>query len=209
MVDLDALQHEPEINHYFDDVLTDGVLTASDWSTSTSSTVSEGAPFQKASLTSAKIPSFINVMTEPCETPTNLPAVLLALHALDEEIILRNISVDEFYKEQNSSSPLLSKNSPLLAHVDGGALATTCHLLYYIYCYHEYTAEEAKRVPRLKVADDTLHRPIGEGYLKVPCKGTPPYRFVKTFYTPPIPATIVSPDALGSDLGLQRLSHVL
>jgi len=35
------------------------------------------------------------------------------------------------------------------------------------------------------------------GYLKIPCDGSPSFRFVRSYYTPQIPATILSPDALG------------
>ena len=53
------------------------------------------------------------------------------------------------------------------------------------------------------MADDTIHIPTGIGYLKVPCSHSGKYKFVRTCYTPEIPATILSPDAMGQELDCQ------
>jgi len=48
----------------------------------------------------------------------------------------------------------------------------------------------------LQVTDDTPHHPTGIGYLKVPIVEPPGYADVQTFYTPSLPAMIISPTSI-------------
>ena len=67
----------------------------------------------------------------------------------------------------------LSPLQPPHGHVDGGARATTCDHQDYLWGYHAYTPEELQSVPYLKVADATLHQPVGYGYLKFSLSSLP------------------------------------
>ena len=63
--------------------------------------------------------------------------------------------------------------------------------------------KERSKTARLKVADDTTHVPTGIGCLKVPCSQAGMHKFVRTYCTPEIPATILSPDAMGQEMDCQ------
>ena len=140
------------------------------------------------------------------------PSVIQALHKSREDILTLGISAIDYYESLSLEVSALSKAVPPKAHVDGGALATTCNRLNYIWCYHELTREERKKVSRLRVADDTIHVPTGVGFLKVPCRTEPGYLFVPTFFTPEIPATILSPHAVCKTLactGYETYSNIV
>jgi len=81
--------------------------------------------------------------------------------------------------------------------MDGGAQASMTDRLDYLFYYCSLPTKSAT----LKVADNTPHYPIGSGYLHVAAHTAAGYIMVPTFYTPTLPATIVSPSDLGSKLG--------
>jgi len=130
----------------------------------------------------------------------DLPPVIQALHQARNDIQALDILAVDYYNDLRISSVLLSPDLPPRSHCDGGALATISDSLKYFWNYHEFTPEERVQQPRLKVADATLHTPVGIGYLKIPCRQAPGYVFVIAFYILTIPATILSPDSLGRDL---------
>jgi len=76
--------------------------------------------------------------------------------------------------------------------MDGGAQASTTDCLDYLFHYRSLPAKSAT----LKVADNTLHYLIGSGYLRVAAHTAAGFIMVLTFYTPTLPATIVSPNDL-------------
>ena len=76
VVDLDFLKHDPDVEAFLDDGLSDDILSLPG-STASDSTISDGAPFQIPSLLSAKIPHFVNVVSTPQEFA--IPEPLLAL----------------------------------------------------------------------------------------------------------------------------------
>jgi len=115
-----------------------------------------------------------------------------ALHALDLHLSETKISHSEFYSAQQSV-----QGTSLRGHMDGGAQASTTDCLDYLFHYRSLPAKSAT----LKVADNTPHYPIGSGYLRVAAYTVSGYIMVPTFYTPTLPATIVSPSDLGSKLG--------
>ena len=157
----------------------------------------------------AIISDFMDVInTEPRPTPS----VLGALNRASRDIQELGISVVDYYKDLEVQSVHLSSKVPPKGHVDGGALATTCNRLEYIWCYRKFSVEERRHVARLKVADDSIHVPTGIGYLKVPCTTSPGYMFVETFYTPEIPATILSPHMMAKVLscrGYETFSNIV
>lgn len=78
---------------------------------------------------------------------------------------------------------------------DGGALATTTDRCEYLWSYHAFTEDKLLMVPSLQVADDSAYKPTGVGYLAVPASGGDyTHHFVRSYYTPEIPATIISPE---------------
>ena len=150
------------------------------------------------SLCPVELPDFADI------APTSVapsPSVLQALHKSTEDVQSMGISAVQYYKDLEVQSVHLSKAIPPKGHVDGGALATTTNRLQYIWSYHEFTSAERKKVSRLRVADDTIHVPTGMGYLKVPCRTAPGFLFVRTFFTPEIPATILSPHEMCKTMG--------
>jgi len=80
--------------------------------------------------------------------------------------------------------------------MDAGSMASTTDRLDFLSNFqslHDTT-------PTLRVADDTPHYPTGIGFLKVPTIDPPGYASVQTFYTPSLPATILSPTSIASNL---------
>ena len=86
------------------------------------------------------------------------------------------------------------------AHIDSGSMAASTHQLDLLYYYHEYTTPESKTVPLLCVADAESYHPHGISLLRVPTTSKN-FVFVPTYYTPDIPATILSPDAAAQAYG--------
>ena len=137
---------------------------------------------------------------KPLPTP---PSVVEALHRFKADIKELKIAAVDYYEYLQVSTVELSPSMPPRGHIDGGALASTTNCKEYLWSYRQYTDDEHSQVTRLKVADDTVHIPTGIGYLKVPCSRSGMHKFVRTYYTPEIPATILSPDAMGRELDCQ------
>jgi len=114
-----------------------------------------------------------------------------ALHALDLHLCQTQSSWLQFYA-------MLSDNMEheLCGHMDGGAQASTTNHLEYLFHYHLL----GKNSTTLKVADDTPHYPVGLGFLRITADTDLRYVMVPTFYTPTLPATIISPSNLGSKM---------
>ncbi len=150
------------------------------------------------SISSVKVPDFVDVVPDTSIIPTP-PTVLTALHQLDEDLLTLDISAVDYYQELRISSVELSESLPPRGHVDGGALASTTDRKEYLWSYRKFDEAARSRCPRLRVADDTVHIPSGIGYSCIPrldgCRV-----FVPTYFTPKIPATIISPHALGKAL---------
>ena len=70
-----------------------------------------------------------------------------------------------------------------------------------MWSYRDFSDDELSSVPHLRIADDTTHRPTGIGYICIPQSKTRGSKFVRSYYTPEIAATVVSPDAFGKDMG--------
>ena len=202
-MDLDAFAHDPAVEESLRSTASTELGTESDDSSlsvpdlasttsSNSSTSSLDMDKPSISLCPAKVPAFIEIAPE---VPAP-PAVLNALHRFKADVLELGISAIDFYQDLRVSSIHLSDSVPPKGHVDGGALATTTDRLEYIWSYREYQSDELPQVTRLRVADDTIHVPRGAGYLKVPCTTNPGFMFVRCFYTPQIPATILSPNAI-------------
>ena len=137
-----------------------------------------------------------------------LPEAIQAIYMLQHQLAHSHVSAIEFYSMVRAREPLLHAALPPRAHVDGGAMGATAATLLYLWYYRPLTSEELAVIPRFKVADGSLHLPVGVGFLKVPLQ--PPYSFVfvKTYYTPGIPATIISPHAMATALGCQGYTAV-
>ena len=176
------------------------LLEARSQSSSEASSLSDASEYRRLKQ-SVKVPTFGEVTPT---VSTASPALLSALYCLSDDLAVRKVSVNEYYQELRVSEVTLHGDLPPRAHVDGGALATTTNACEYIWSYHQYDEEERRRVTRLRVADDTIHIPSGRGYLKVPCNETPGFLFVECYYTPEIPATILSPNALAKSFDCSK-----
>ena len=149
---------------------------------------------KSARTASLGIPDFVDVAHVE-SSPT--PSILDALHRSTVEIRSLGMSVEDYYNSLATHSVHLSSALAPRGHVDGGAMATTTNRLEYLWSYHAFSDEDRDtRVTRLKVADDTIHIPTGCGFLKIPCESGPGFMFVEAYFTPEIPATLVSPDAI-------------
>ena len=169
---------------------------------SLATTVTTGSDISSASTLralprTAEIPSFDEIASIGISAP---PELVRALHQMAHDIRTLDISVVDYYQNIRTQEIMLMDAVPPRGHVDGGALASTTDALDYLWSYHKYSRRERESVTRLKVADDTIHIPEGFGYLKVPCTERPGYLFVRGYYTPGIPATILSPDAIARAL---------
>ena len=126
-------------------------------------------------------------------TPSSVDPTSRYLYALD--LHLQDTRSDRSaYYDQSVSFPI---GPHLYAHMDAGSMANTTNRLDYLWDYRSLEGSTAT----LRVADDTPHYPTGLGYLKVRTLGDPGFLMVRTFYTPSLPATILSPAAITSDTG--------
>ncbi len=217
--DLSAFDHDPEVEDslktfpFASDSCSDTEATT-DYDTdsegavpdllscesSTSSSDSSGSDHQLSrSVSPAKVPDFIQVLPDTPSVPTP-PAVLAALHQLNHDLIELDILMVEHYDQLRISSVHLSRVLPPRGHIDGGALASTTDRKDYLWSYREFDTAARSRAPRLRVADDTVHVPTGIGYSCIPTHHSGRHVFVPTYFTPEIPATILSPYALGKAL---------
>ncbi len=119
-----------------------------------------------------------------------------ALHALDVKLKTTGEDRSAFYRRLRVEEPLLHPNAAdVIGHMDGGAQASTTDDLDALWYVQPLSTSE-QRV-RLNVADKTPHFPTSVGFLKVPTHTASGSQFVRCFYTPSLPVTIISPNAMG------------
>jgi len=128
----------------------------------------------------------------PCSLCTEVDPTSLYLYALDLQLQATQSNCSQFYQ----SAPTLTDSDLLLAPMDTGSMASTTNCLQYLWNFQSLHGSATT----LQVADDTAHHPIGIGYLKVPIIEALGYLTVWTFYTPSLPATILSPTSIALDL---------
>ena len=152
------------------------------------------------SISAVTVPKFDQVL-HVCDPATVIPTTLQHLHRVTSDIKALDIGLSDYYADLRAISPLLSADIAPRAHVDGGSIATTTDRKDYLFSFRTFSPDEIRNsVVRLKVADDSIHVPSGVGYLKIPSRTSPFYLYVKCYFTPQIPATIVSPDAMAKSL---------
>ena len=148
-------------------------------------------------LTSGPSISRIEALDDSVDPPhfwaSSPPNLVASLHALD--LNLRQLS------SKSSSGSLLYK-----AHVDGGSQATTTHHKELIWDLKPFPPGQTP--PKLQVADTNAHHPVGIGFLRLPIHGSTKPLMVETFFTPTLPATILSPARLGRQHGFRGYSIV-
>jgi hypothetical protein len=138
----------------------------------------------------------------PVKLPTDLPTAGMTSKqhkTLDAHLCVHSLSRSEFYMQISQIAPdLLGPDAPLRAHTDGGSMATTTNRREYLWDYRELSPEE--RRPVLRVADSRAHHPVGIGFLRVPTTDNKHgYHPARCFYTPSLPATILSPSAMARE----------
>ena len=125
------------------------------------------------------------------------PAIFTALHGIHDILCLSACLLKELYVAMATDDYDFRQNMPPLGHVNGGSMANTTDRMDYLFGHKEFKGDEIyTSPPQLRVADDTIHRPLGKGYLKIPVDKGSGYLLAKAYYTPQIPATILSPDAM-------------
>lgn len=123
---------------------------------------------------------------------------MTALHALEAHLCVHAITRTTFYQNIRAISPdKFGPTAPLRAHTDGGSMATTTNRKSYLWYYCKLSP--VKQRPILRVADSREHHPVGIGFLRVPTKGSPGSHMARCFYTPTLPATILSPSSMARD----------
>ena len=115
-----------------------------------------------------------------------------ALHALDLKLRAIGQSRSAFYGQLRTDVPTVVT----CAHADGGSMATTTDRLDLLW-HLKWIPEGERRNTALKVADDRAHHPTAHGFLRVPTDSASGFRMVRSYYTPTLPATILSPSAMG------------
>ena len=122
------------------------------------------------------------------------PEVIRALHNFRSKIVNEGWSVQAYYEHLHATDP--DSLARLCAHLDAGAQGSTTNQLGIL---SDYVA-----IPNctkmFRVADGTIHRPLGYGYAKLRAKSNQVLRH-RVWYTPSLPATIFSPTALGREYG--------
>jgi hypothetical protein len=78
-------------------------------------------------------------------------------------------------------------------------MATTTDVLSALWHYRAFDPFDPVP-PQLEVADHTSHSPVGFGFLNIPSSAPSGSTLVHCLYTPSLPATIVSPFAIGLQL---------
>ena len=146
-----------------------------------------------------KLPDLSRVIPN-IQTTRRPPKIIRALHRLCTHCVEKQVSAVATYATIRRVEVLLQNHLPPRGHVDGGAMTSCTDRLEYLWSYHSCTPAERELLPELTVADGTKHRPFGYGYLKIPIIESPGYLFVRTYYVPQIPATILSPDRMGRAL---------
>ena len=121
-----------------------------------------------------------------------------ALHGLDFTLAALGQSRREFYQTFRCEHPDFNRRHHVQGHLDGGAMATTTNRLHLLW----HVEDIPHRSVILKVADNHPHYPQKQGYLCVPTPDTSTgTTLVPCYFTPSLPATIISPDAAGRALG--------
>jgi len=114
-------------------------------------------------------------------------------YALDLQLQATKSDCTCFYN--SSAIHMIFIQDNFVAHMDASLMASTnnCH-----HCQWDFYSLDSSSTT-LWVTDDTLHHPNGIGYFKVPIIKSPGYIYLD-FYNLSLPATILSPTSIASDL---------
>ena len=118
-----------------------------------------------------------------------------ALHALDLKLQAIGQTRSAFYGQLRKDVPAVTT----CAHADGGSMATTTDRLDLLW-HLKWIPQGELRNTALRVADDRAHHPTAHGFLRVPTDSISGFCMVQCYYTPTLPATILSPHAMGRQL---------
>jgi hypothetical protein len=115
------------------------------------------------------------------------PSGLYALQSLA-------VSRQSFYSDLRACA--VASDPPALqqGHMDGGSMVCTTDQRCLLWYYQDLVDSGIK----LLVADNTPHTPQGIGYLCIPAATAMGYLEIKCYWTPTMPATILSPYAIGT-----------
>jgi hypothetical protein len=125
-----------------------------------------------------------------------------ALHTFDAQILALGKTRSARYRELRQIDATIGSKTSICAHLDGGAMTSTTDLLRALW--------HVRDIPRgsivLAVADNRKHYPTKQGFLCVPTLDGS--TLLPCYYTPTLPATIISPDAAGRALHCQGYTSV-
>lgn len=133
------------------------------------------------------------------------PPATRALHALGSQIRDMKLSHSARYHELRQIDTVIGSKTDVVAHIDAGAMTSTTDLLKLL--WHVTDISIGSIV--LAVADGHKHYPTKLGYLRVSTHtGNDGSTLIPCYYTPTLPATIISPDAAGRSLHCQGYTSV-
>ena len=171
VVDLSILEHDPKVEDLLFDVLPNGPpeCEEEDSDMESFSSLMEDFDITKDVTYPASlgVPVFEKV-DEATREYFELPPVLHALCGIDHVLLVSQMSVKELCVTMATEDCSLHPEMPPLGHVDGGSMANTTNRMDYLFGHKEFVGHELLKAPQLRVADDTVHRPLGKGHFKVP-----------------------------------------
>jgi len=136
----------------------------------------------------------IDIIQDPVTQPTHTEVDPTSRYLYALNLQLQTMQSDQSCFYQIPS--LTIESIQLLAHMDAGSMVSTTNCHQFLWGFQSLHGSAAT----LWVTDNTPHHPTGIGYLKVPIVEPPGYGDVRTFYTPSLLATIISPTSIVSDL---------
>ena len=141
VIDLDAFQHEPQVEKYINNFSDSPSLPDLAKAEISSSSLSYRSVPNVCKLMPAWMPDFIDVVPEEKPLPTP-PSVVQALHQFKADIAEMKIATVDYCEYLQVSTAELSPSMPPRGHVDVGALASTTNCKEYLWSYHQCTDEE-------------------------------------------------------------------
>ena len=149
-----------------------------------------------------ELPSMEAIIPEPTDVKSP-PEVIQSLYGLNDMMQILRMDAVTYYEMLQLTEDTLSDEVAPRGHVDGGSRVTTTSRKEYLWGYRPASEAEREMLPSLQVADGTKHKPSGHGYIKIPARYPHGHMYVPAYYTPEIPATIVSPDSMGKAYACQ------
>ena len=144
VVDLNAFQHEPQVEEHIENFSDSSSLSGLAEADISSSSSSDGSVPNVQKLMPAQTPDFIDVVPEVKLIPT-LPSVVQALHQFKADIAKMKIAAAGYCECPQMSIVELSPSVPPQGHVNGGALMSTANCKECLWSHHQCSDKECSK----------------------------------------------------------------